>query len=100
MKTKEGKVTASVEEIGHYNMLLTEAIYELLADKRIFSEKEAGAGTNTQGGNNCEFLTGSVRLRWPMPSWNSPQGLLGSNHVDGTMADARNWPSDVATVDT
>ena len=33
-------------------MLLTEAIYELLADKRIFSQKEAGPGTNTQRENN------------------------------------------------
>jgi len=38
--TKEGKVTASVEEIAHYNMLLTEAIYELLADKGIVSKEE------------------------------------------------------------
>lgn len=38
--TKEGKVTASVEELAHYNMLLTEAIYELLADKGIVSKEE------------------------------------------------------------
>jgi hypothetical protein len=38
--TKEGKVTASVEEIATYNMLLTEAIYELLADKGIVSKEE------------------------------------------------------------
>jgi hypothetical protein len=38
--TKEGKVTASVEEIATYNMLLTEAIYELLADKGIISKEE------------------------------------------------------------
>lgn len=38
--TKEGKVTASVEEIAHYNMILTEAIYELLADKGIISKEE------------------------------------------------------------
>ena len=40
MDTKEGKVTASVEELAHYNMLLTEAIYELLADKGIVSKEE------------------------------------------------------------
>ena len=40
MDTKEGKVTASVEEIATYNMLLTEAIYELLADKGILSKEE------------------------------------------------------------
>jgi hypothetical protein len=40
MQTKEGKVTASVEELATYNMLLTEAIYELLADKGILSKKE------------------------------------------------------------
>jgi hypothetical protein len=38
--TKESKVTASVEEIAHYNMLLTEALYELLADKGIVSKEE------------------------------------------------------------
>jgi hypothetical protein len=38
--TNEGKVTASVEEIATYNMLLTEAIYELLADKGIISKEE------------------------------------------------------------
>jgi hypothetical protein len=38
--TKEGKVTASFEEIATYNMLLTEAIYELLADKGILSKEE------------------------------------------------------------
>ena len=40
MDSKEGKVTASVEELTHYNMLLTEAIYELLADKGIVSKEE------------------------------------------------------------
>lgn len=40
MDTKEGKVTASIEELATYNMLLTEAIYELLADKGIFSKEE------------------------------------------------------------
>jgi hypothetical protein len=40
MDTKEGKVTASVEEIATYNMLLTEAIYELLADKGIISKED------------------------------------------------------------
>jgi hypothetical protein len=38
--TKEGKVTASLGVLTHYNMLLTEAIYELLADKGIVSKEE------------------------------------------------------------
>ena len=40
MDAKEGKVKAAVEEIATYNMLLTEAIYELLADKGILSKEE------------------------------------------------------------
>jgi len=40
METKDGKVSASVEEIATYNMILTEAIYELLADKGIVSKEE------------------------------------------------------------
>jgi hypothetical protein len=40
VEAKEGKVTASVEELATYNMLLTEAIYELLADKGIVSKEE------------------------------------------------------------
>lgn len=40
LETKEGKVTASVEEIAQYNMLLTEAFYELLADKGIIPKEE------------------------------------------------------------
>ncbi len=38
--TKEGKVTASLGVLTHYNMLLNEAIYELLADKGIVSKEE------------------------------------------------------------
>ena len=34
------RVTASVEEIARYNMLLTEAIFELLAEKNILSGAE------------------------------------------------------------
>ena len=33
MESKDGKVKASIEEVATYNMLLTEAIFELLADK-------------------------------------------------------------------
>ena len=40
MESKDGKVTASVEEIAHYNMLLTEAIFELLAEKEILTGAE------------------------------------------------------------
>jgi hypothetical protein len=38
--SKEGSVTASIEEIAHYNMLLTEAIFELLAEKNILTGAE------------------------------------------------------------
>ena len=40
MESKDGKVTASVEEVAHYNMLLTEAIFELLAEKGILTGVE------------------------------------------------------------
>ena len=34
---KTGEVTTSIEELAVYNMLLSEAIYEILADKGIFT---------------------------------------------------------------
>jgi hypothetical protein len=37
---RDGSVTASIEEIAHYNMLLTEAIFELLAEKDILTGTE------------------------------------------------------------
>jgi hypothetical protein len=37
---KTGEVTSSIEELAVYNMLLSEAIYELLADKGILSRAE------------------------------------------------------------
>jgi hypothetical protein len=37
---KTGKVTATIHEIAHYNMLLTEAIFELLAEKGILTGAE------------------------------------------------------------
>jgi hypothetical protein len=37
---KTGEVTASIEELAVYNMLLSEAIYELLADKGILTKSE------------------------------------------------------------
>ena len=40
MEFKDGKVTASIEEVATYNMLLTEAIYEVLADKGIITKEE------------------------------------------------------------
>ena len=40
MDFKKGSVTASLEEIAHYNMLLTEAIFELLAEKDILTGAE------------------------------------------------------------
>ncbi len=35
-----GKVTATVEELALYNMLLTEAIFELLAEKGVHDREE------------------------------------------------------------
>jgi hypothetical protein len=42
MKTdaKSGKVTATIEEVARYNMVLTEAILELLAERGILSGEE------------------------------------------------------------
>ena len=37
---KTGEVTTSIEELAVYNMLLTEAIYELLADKGFVTKSE------------------------------------------------------------
>ncbi len=37
---RTGKVTATIQEIAHYNMLLTEAIFELLAEKGILTGEE------------------------------------------------------------
>jgi lipoate synthase len=35
-----GEVTTSIEELAIYNMVLTEAIYELLADKGVLNRAE------------------------------------------------------------
>lgn len=40
---KTGKVTATIQEIAHYNMLLTEAIFEVLAEKGILTGVEVKA---------------------------------------------------------
>jgi hypothetical protein len=40
MDFKEGNVTASVAEIAQYNMLLTEAIFEILAEKDVLTGAE------------------------------------------------------------
>jgi hypothetical protein len=37
---KTGKVTATIQEVAHYNMLLTEAIFEILAEKGILTGVE------------------------------------------------------------
>ena len=37
---KDGSVTASLEEVAQYNMLMTEAIFELLAEKGILTGVE------------------------------------------------------------
>ena len=40
MDFKEGNVTASVAEIAQYSMPLTEAIFEILAEKNILTGAE------------------------------------------------------------
>jgi hypothetical protein len=40
VESKDGKVTATIEEIAQYNMLLTEAVVELLAEKGILTGAE------------------------------------------------------------
>jgi hypothetical protein len=40
VEAKDGKVTASIEEIAQYNMVFTEAIFELLAEKGILTGAE------------------------------------------------------------
>lgn len=40
MDSKEGNVTTSVEMIAYQNMLLTEAIFEILAEKNILTGVE------------------------------------------------------------
>ena len=37
---RTGKVTATIQEIARYNMLLTEAIFELLAEKGLLTGEE------------------------------------------------------------
>jgi hypothetical protein len=37
---KTGEVTTSIEELALYNMLLSEAVYELLAEKGILTKGE------------------------------------------------------------
>jgi hypothetical protein len=37
---KTGEVTTSIEELAVYNMLLSEALYEILADKGIVTKGE------------------------------------------------------------
>ena len=57
-------MTASIEEITTYNMLLTEAIYEVLADKGIYIEgRGSRASPKAQGGDDCELSTVSMKQR-------------------------------------
>ncbi len=37
---KTGKVTTTIQEVAYYNMFLTEAIFELLAEKGVLSGEE------------------------------------------------------------
>ena len=39
-RRKAGKVTATLQEIAYYNMFLTEAIFELLAEKGVLTGEE------------------------------------------------------------
>ena len=41
---KAGRVTAAIQEIAHYDMMLTEAIFELLAEKGILTGVEVKEG--------------------------------------------------------
>jgi hypothetical protein len=40
VESKDGNVTASIEELAVYNMLLSEAIFEILADKGVLNRAE------------------------------------------------------------
>ena len=40
MDSKEGKVKASVETMAYYNMILTEAIFQLLEEKGVLKRQE------------------------------------------------------------
>ena len=40
MISKGGKVTASVKELAQYSILMTEAIFELLAEKGLLTGEE------------------------------------------------------------
>ena len=37
---KTGKVTTTIQEVAYYNMFLTEAIFELLAEKGVLTGEE------------------------------------------------------------
>ncbi len=37
---KTGKVTTTIQEVAYYNMFLTEAIFELLAEKAVLTGEE------------------------------------------------------------
>jgi len=53
---RKGQVTASVEEIALYNMLRSEAIFELLAEKSVLTGGDVKART--------EKLKAETRLLW------------------------------------
>ena len=60
VEAKDGKVTASIEEIAQYNMLLTEAIFEILAEKNILSGAEVKEGV--------QKLKGEAKFNWRRPN--------------------------------
>jgi hypothetical protein len=60
VEAKDGKVTASIEEIAQYNMLLTEAIFEILAEKNILS------GAEVKG--RVQKLKGETKLNLRRPN--------------------------------
>lgn len=59
MDFKDGSVTASIEEIAHYNMLMTEAIFELLAEKGIL--------TGTEVKERIQKLKAETKLNYRRP---------------------------------
>lgn len=69
MDTKQGKVKASVETMAYYNMVLTEAIFQLLEEKGLLKRQEVkdriekikaetklseGVRSSVGGGRRCD----------------------------------------------
>ncbi len=41
MASDQGKIKAAVETMAYYNMILTEAIFQLLEEKRLLTRQDA-----------------------------------------------------------